>query len=321
MQTPLTRDHDQTPRGTARKPSKSAQPVSRRRVLRLVGGAGAVVAVAAVGGGIARAVDQGVFSTGEGAVYAAWSDVPATDGENPLSLVQAAILAANAHNTQPWLFRVEESGINLYADTTRGTGANDPLGRELMVSLGCALENLMVAAGPNGFATTLTLLPNPADATHVARVDLTPATPAVSALYDAIPDRHTNHAAFEDTPLAPEVLSMMADLNDDADVAIVWLTSPEAKLGFSELTIAATEAFIADTEQSVDSFAWWRGDWDELQRRKDGITMDAAGLPALTRALGKIMPDLSRSAFDESWLKCTRDPQLSSAAAFGVIVA
>lgn len=295
--------------------------MTRRRVLRLAGGVGAFVAVVAVGGGAVRAVDQGVFATGEGPAYAAWGDVDAFGAGDPLSLVQAAILAANAHNTQPWLFRVDPSGIDLFADTARGNGAVDPLGRELVISLGCALENLMVAAGPNGFAATLTPFPDLADPTYVARIDLAPAAVAGSALFDAIPDRHTNHAAFEDTAMAAETLAAMAGLNDAADVAVVWLTLPEAKRGFSELTIAATEAFIADTEQSVDSFAWWRGDWDELQRRKDGITLDAAGLPSLTRALGKIMPDISRASFDDSWLKNTKDPQLSTAAAFGVIVA
>lgn len=113
----------------------------------------------------------------------------------------------------------------------------------------------------------------------------------------------------------------MAGLNDAADVAVVWLTSPEQKRAFAESTIAATEAFIADAEQSVDNYTWWRGDWDELQRRRDGITLDAAGLPPLTRALAKLMPDLSRAGSDEAWLKSTKDPQLSTAAAFGVLVA
>ena len=90
---------------------------------------------------------------------------------------------------------------------------------------------------------------------------------------------------------------------------------------FTDLTILATETFIADTEQSVDSFARWRGDWDELQREKDGITLDAAGLPALTRAFVKLMPDLSRAKSNEAWLKATEDPHLSTAAAFGVLVA
>jgi hypothetical protein len=292
--------------------------MTRRRILRVVGGAGAGAVVAVVGGGSVRAVAQGVFATGEGPAYAAWQE---DRGDGPLALVRAAVLAANAHNTQPWLFRVGASGIDLFADPARGAGAVDPLGRELVVSLGCALENLVLAAGPHGFAASPTLFPNPADPTHVARIELAPTEPARSALADAIPNRHTNRAAYAVDPIAAETLTAMAGLNDAADVAVVWLTSPADKRSFTELSIAATEAFIADTEQSVDSFAWWRGDWDELQRDKDGITLDAAGLSPLTRALGKLMPGISRTENDRAWLKTTKDPQLSTAAAFGVLVA
>jgi len=297
--------------------SGDALPLTRRRVLRVVGGTAAFIAVAAVAGGAARAVDRGVFATGEGPAYAAWLE---QGGEGPLSLVRAAVLASNAHNTQPWLFRVEPTGIDLFADTTRGTGANDPLGRELVISLGCALENLLLAAAPNGFLATPTLFPDPAELKHVARVDLTPAAPAGSPLYGAIPNRHTNRAAYTEVPIGAETLAAMTDLNDTADVALVWLTTPEEKAAFGALTIAATEAFTADTEQSVDSFAWWRNDWDEMQRLKDGLTLDAAGLPPLTRALVKMMPDISRAESDQAWLKSTREPQLATAAAFGIVV-
>jgi len=93
-------------------------------VLRLIGEGGALAAVAAVGGGTIRAVDQGVFATGEGPAYAAWNDWQGVAGDGPLNLVRAAVVAANAHNAQPWLFRIDVNGVDLFADTSRGTGAN-----------------------------------------------------------------------------------------------------------------------------------------------------------------------------------------------------
>jgi hypothetical protein len=195
----------------------------------------------------------------------------------------------------------------------------DPFGREFMISLGCALENMMVAAGPHGFTAKPTFFPDAADPNHIARLDLTSAGAVGSALHDTISHRHTNRAAYTDTPVPPETLAAMSSLNDDPDVLVVWFTSAAEKKSFAEMTIKATEAFIADTQQSIDSFAWWRGDWSELQRRKDGITMDAAGLPPLTRALGKLMLDISRSTNDSTWLANTKNPQVSTAAAFGMI--
>ena len=77
-----------------------------------------------------------------------------------------------AHDSQPWIFRLAPSRIDLYADTARNLGSIDPLQREMHLSLGCALENLLIAARAGGFSPALTLRPDPADATHVAPVEL-----------------------------------------------------------------------------------------------------------------------------------------------------
>lgn len=73
--------------------------------------------------------------------------------------MRAAILAASPHNTQPWLFKVTGSSIELHLDTRRNVGALDPYLREEHLGMGCALENLMVAAPANGYAATAILLP------------------------------------------------------------------------------------------------------------------------------------------------------------------
>jgi len=112
--------------------------------------------------------------------------------------VRAGILAASPHNTQPWLFRVSNSSIELYADTKRNTGALDPYLREQHISLGCALENLMLAAGASGYSASVSLLPgklepSPANQPQlVARVELAPGARQKNELYDVIPLRHTN---------------------------------------------------------------------------------------------------------------------------------
>jgi len=149
-------------------------------------GAG-VVTVLVAGGGVWRASDRGVFSVGEGLAYEPWKNWRGDAGDGALALVRAAILAANPHNTQPWLFRVSKSRIELYLDTKRNVGALDPFLREEHIGLGCALENLMLAARAGGYDASLNLLAGklatiPAEPKPklVARIDLAPGKPRKS---------------------------------------------------------------------------------------------------------------------------------------------
>jgi hypothetical protein len=68
-------------------------------------------------------------------------------------LIRYATLAANAHNTQAWTFRVGPTGVDILPDLARGTPVVDPDHHHLFISLGCAAENLslaMVARGRGG---------------------------------------------------------------------------------------------------------------------------------------------------------------------------
>ena len=292
--------------------------MSRRAFLKRVGiGAGAITVVA--GGGLAwRVVDKGVLTPGSGPAYQAWS--AKLTGDGPLSLVRAAILAANAHDTQPWAFRIAADRIDLFADRTRTLGSVDPLGRELEISLGCALENLLLAAPANGYEASLTLLPDAGDPDHVARVELSAAATARSPLFEAIPRRHTDRSAYDRSkPVKRSMLDDLAGLTDDPAVSLLWLDAEPAKARFAELTVQATEALIADPDQSRDDFAWYRQDWSEIQRRKDGITLDTAALAEPARLLVRLLPPSDRSTLQRGWVDATRDRHVATAAAFGLV--
>ena len=124
--------------------------MSRRKFLKL---AGSGMAIVVVGGTVWPAFSNGVFSSGHGPAYEPWKDwkTESEEGAGPLSLVASAILAANAHNTLPWLFVVNPNKIDLFADTKRNTGTIDPYLREMYEGLGCALENLVLAAEAKDF--------------------------------------------------------------------------------------------------------------------------------------------------------------------------
>lgn len=63
-----------------------------------------------------------------------------------LFILKYAILAPSTHNSQPWLFKIKNSSVEIYIDESRRLPQADPSGRDVYVSIGCMLENLIIAA-------------------------------------------------------------------------------------------------------------------------------------------------------------------------------
>ena len=254
--------------------------------------------VAVLGGGVWRAWDQAVFSVGEGPAYEPWKDWRNTGNNTPLALVRAAILAASPHNTQPWLFTVTDSSIELHIDTQRNVGALDPYLREEHIGMGCALENLMLAALANGYAAAAELLPGklgpiPADPKPqlLARVNLAPGRREENELYNAIPLRHTNRGPYDpQKTISPDFVDALKHLADDsADVKVFLFTAEAVRKKIAEVSSAANTEIYSDPDVRRGSERWIRMKWSAVQQYRDGLTIDAFGLPPIATAIAKMM--------------------------------
>jgi hypothetical protein len=292
--------------------------VTRRHILKTAGRVAAVVA----GEGIWRAWDQGVFSAGKGPAYEPWHTWRTDDTPPALSLVRAAILAANPHNSQPWLFHVMEHRIDLYADPSRHLGAIDPLRREMAVAVGCALENLVLAAATRRIPATVTLAPDGHPA-NLARVELGPAgsgerpDAATTARYEAIPQRHTHRGPYESRAVDTGILAHLTALASDG-TRVIWFTAAGERARVGQAIVRATEAVIADREQSEVTERWLRFRWEDVQRFRDGLTIDATVFPAALRIPAKLLPAVSREQGDGFWLSATRTTT-TACAGFGMV--
>jgi hypothetical protein len=269
--------------------------MNRRSFLQ---GAG-IVTVVVVGGGVWRAYDQGVFSAGEGPAYQPWNDWRTDSQSGPLALVRAAILAASPHNTQPWLFKITNSSIELYLDPKRNVAALDPYLREEHIGMGCALQNLLLAAAANGYQATVTTFPGklsliPADPAPklLARVDLVTGKPQVSELYDAIPRRHTNRGPYiPQKSLPPEFVDALVSLTrDEPDLKLFLFTAEADRRKLATITSASNDVIYADPEVNRGSGRWIRSSWSDVQKYRDGLSIDAFGQPPVATTAYKIMP-------------------------------
>lgn len=123
--------------------------------------------------------------------------------EKLIFLLKYAILAPSSHNTQPWKFSVGEDEIRIFADQTRGLKVADPDQQELYISVGCALENLLIAAEHFNYGHQVTYFPKSDQEELVAIVKFKPQDQHVPlirdpALFNVIPTRHTNRKFYEE---------------------------------------------------------------------------------------------------------------------------
>lgn len=261
-----------------------------------------------------------------GAAYEPWRSWRLNPADGPVGLVRSAILAANAHDTQPWLFCVDADHIDIFADESRNLGAMDPFRREMQLSLGCAIENLVLAAGASGYearhVATAGRLPGdmtgPRFATRVKLRKVGAILP--SPLTSFIPRRHTNRAAYDRSRLIdPELLSQLQGTAAEEDgVRLVLSTDPTAQADFAAATVAATQAIIANSAMIAASDAWFRTSDAEIEVHRDGPTLYAAGLSPFTLFMARLLP-ISPERSHRAWLDNTRDVQLATAAGFGLI--
>src|SRR5215469_13918562 len=100
------------------------------------------------------------------------ADFPSTGppAEQLRFLLHYAVLAPSGHNSQPWLFKIDEDTVELYADRSRALPVVDPDDRELTISCGAALLNLRVALRHFGYRDVVQALPEPDDPDLLARI-------------------------------------------------------------------------------------------------------------------------------------------------------
>lgn len=146
------------------------------------------------------------------------SDFPA-DASLPTRLeflLRYAILAPSSHNTEPWKFRVRDDQIDVLADDSRWLKVADSDQRELYLSVGCALENLLVAAEHFGLAHETAYCPDREQTSLATTVtfweDGTPSDCRPETLFDMIRIRHTNHGQYEQRPIPDDVLQQLQSL-------------------------------------------------------------------------------------------------------------
>lgn len=192
-------------------------------------------------------------------------------------LLRYAVLAPSGHNTQPWAFRIIDSGIEVHPDYSRRLPVADPMDRELLISVGASITNLRVAASHFGFETTVLYEQTDEEDAPVALVTLRETCNPdehLRSLFASIPKRRTMRVDFVRREIDPETLDRLCELVESSD--LLRFVLPQERARTSELVEEADRLLMKNEEWRAELAEWVRPNESSAG---DGMTGDAFGIP------------------------------------------
>lgn len=265
---------------TGRIAAFTAQPIGRRRFLVVTGG---LAAAAALGPRLAWARKAAQLGRAPG-VLQPWrlpEDPPEDNLEVARALIGAAVLAPSEWNTQPWRFEVERASMRMVTDPTRLLPWTDPDSRGLTISLGAALENLLIAARAYGLRPTVEYLPRAGANGVVAEVIWASGDVRRDrALFAAIPGRRTNRREYDGRGIFPEQRAQLVAQVPEG-LSLHWMDDRAAIRDVAKLAHDAVRDQAEDGRIAAEQFSWMRFG-DEARRRGDGVPVDNLELGVVT---------------------------------------
>lgn len=206
-------------------------------------------------------------------------------------ILNYTIMAPSGHNTQPWKFKVEGNNIKMYPDFSRRLPAVDSTNRELFISLGCALENLTLAANEFGYDTNIAFEFSTEGPEYI-NINLTKGQPKHSALFKAIPIRQCTRNKYDGVKVIDSKLQKIKEtcVQDGADV-IIYANSPDVEKML--LLIKEGNTIQFKNKQFLGELkSWIRFSKSEAEEKKDGLRSASLDNPSVPRWLGSLFMDL-----------------------------
>lgn len=201
-----------------------------------------------------------------------------------LKIVQYASKAPSGHNTQPWKFCISEDSIAIIPNLEVSLPVVDSDNRELFISLGCALENLSIAANHFGYEIKV-ITRNTESITANFSKNLNTTR---DQLFYQIDKRQTNRSVYNGVTVSDKVLEQFKALHKESHIQIYLIEakSPLADL-LSEYIMKGNEIQMDDQAFRDELLAWMRFNKKQLRATQDGLSYQVFGNPALPKAIAR----------------------------------
>lgn len=225
---------------------------------------------------------------------------PVASRDNRLRWLSYALLAPNPLNRQPWLVDLHQQpdALTLYVDRQRLLPATDPYSRQIVIGHGTFIEQLVMAAKEDGFATEVALFPegefsaDKVDDRPLATLSFRRSEQAISdPLFGEILRRRTNRLPFDlRRPVARETLDAVMEAANRPGIAVGATLDAEKVQLLRNRAAAAwdVEQFTAATV--METLRLLRVGQQEIEAHRDGLVVTGF-VPELSAAVGLFRRD------------------------------
>jgi hypothetical protein len=205
------------------------------------------------------------------------------------------VRAASGHNTQPWKFKVEGYNIKIYPDYSRHLAAVDSSNREMFISLGCAVENLTVAANEKGYKADIAFISDNEGREYI-NVDLSPAKYQHNPLFDAIAKRQCTRNKYNGCKVSDaELMNIKNACIQDGAGIMLFTDSSEIERMLPLIKEGNTVQF-KDKMFLAELKNWIRFSKSDAEKSRDGLKSASFGSPTVPAWLGRFFFDLFLTA-------------------------
>lgn len=201
-------------------------------------------------------------------------------------ILRYATLAPNGHNTQPWKFALKGKSLEIHPDETRHLRIVDPQDREQWISLGCALENLLLAAHAAGWMGAVTY---PTEGQEYILVEFETTQPKSGALFEAIPVRQSTRSAYKGEALTKEALQQISATEVEPGVQVQFISGAADMENTIEYVNEGNKSQYANDDFLDELIRWLRFNEREALDAQDGLFSRCTGNPAVPRWLGSMI--------------------------------
>ena len=251
----------------------------KRRKFITLAGAGTIV----IGGSVYFLNNNYQNNKYEDRINEIWSHSTKFSGSNNevmKELVRYATLAANSHNTQPWLFKIGNRSISISPDFSRRCPVVDPDDHHVYASLGCATENIVQAAKAFGLKANVSVQ------NKMIEVDFEPISIKKTELFQAIPKRQCTKVTYEGKKVAVNELNILEMRAQDEGISTQLFTDKKDMETILEYLVEGNSAQMRDKAFVKELKDWIRFNPSEAIKYGDGLYAAVSGNPTSPSWLG-----------------------------------